>query len=173
MRHLTVSTFGYIAPRTRGRTRSSQPWCSSTAGDGCLAREVHTTANQLRRDFFSPRISLLCNRNKSRTSVRSPLLKAHRRSLIRLSVMSLIVVLKKTTSDIVAKKKNDDGKCDFMFWIHIGCICVLVLNFSDSHDPLMRRFVRKKRMVVVSVEYVHNLACYRTVSLKVLLRLIK
>lgn len=45
--------------------------------------------------------------------------------------------------------------------------------FSDSHDVLMRRFVRKKRMVVVSVEYVHNLACYRTVSLKILLRLNK
>lgn len=40
-----------------------------------------------------------------------------------------------------------------------------VINFSDSHDALMRRFVRKKRMVVVSVEYVHKLACYGPVGL--------
>lgn len=72
---------------------------------------------------------------------------------------------------ILSQKKND-GKCDFMFRVHLGFIGVFFfnINFSDSHDPLMRRFVRKKRMVVVSVEYVLNLACYRTVSLKVLLR---
>lgn len=90
--------------------------------------------------------------------------------LIRLPVMSLIFVLKKNPV-ILSQKKNNDGKCDFMFRVHLGFIGVFFnINFSDSHDVLMRRFVRKKRMVVVSVEYVHNLACYGTVGLKVLLR---
>lgn len=62
-----------------------------------------------------------------------------------------------------------------MFRVYLGFIGVFFfnINFLDFYDLLMRRFVRKKWMVVVFVEYVFNLVCYRIVSFKVLLRLNK
>lgn len=62
-----------------------------------------------------------------------------------------------------------------MFRVYLGFIGVFFfnINFLDFYDLLMRRFVRKKWMLIVFVEYVYNLVCYRIVSFKVLLRLNK